>query len=83
MTKAYDTFVGVLSDLEENKEIELAIRDCETYEARRVKAIVSSSKERLPEGNELWVRALRGQLLTQEPWAIRITQELGGVIKED
>jgi hypothetical protein len=79
MVKVYDTFVERLSDLEENKETELVIRDCETYEARRVKAVVASSKHKLPEGDTLWVRALRGQKLTKEPWLITITAELGGI----
>ena len=80
MTKVYDTFVERLPDLEENKQIELVIRDCETYEARRVKAVVASSKDKLPEGDMLWVRALRGQKLTKEPWLITITAELGGIL---
>jgi hypothetical protein len=80
MAKVYDTFVERLSDLEENKQTELVIRDCETYEARRVKAVVASSKDKLPEGDMLWVRALRGQKLTKEPWLITITAELGGIL---
>ena len=80
MAKEYDTFVERLPDLEENKQIELVIRDCETYEARRVKAVVASSKDKLSEGDVLWVRALRGQKLTKEPWYIRITAELGGIL---
>jgi len=79
MVKVYDTFVERLSDLKENKETELVIRDCETYEARRVRAVVASSKHKLPEGDTLWVRALRGQKLTKEPWLITITAELGGI----
>jgi len=80
MAKVYDTFVERLSDLEENKETELVIRDCETYEARRVNAVLVSSKDKLPEGDMLWVRALRGQKLTKEPWLIRITAELGSIL---
>jgi hypothetical protein len=80
MAKVYDTFVERLSDLEENKETELVIRDCETYEARRVNAVLASSKDKLPEGDMLWVRALRGQKLTKEPWLIRITAELGSIL---
>jgi hypothetical protein len=80
MAKAYDTFVERLSDLEENKETELSIRDCETYETRRVKSVVASSKNELPKGDVLWVRALRGQKLTKVPWYIKITQELGGIL---
>jgi hypothetical protein len=80
MAKVYDTFVERLSDLEENKETKLVIRDCETYEARRVNAVLVSSKDKSPEGDTLWVRALRGQKLTKEPWLIRITAELGSIL---
>jgi hypothetical protein len=81
MAKTYDTFVEKLSDLVENRETELVIRDCETYEAKRVKAVVASSKDKLPKGDALWVRALRGQRLTKEPWFIVINKEIGGIIE--
>jgi hypothetical protein len=80
MAKTYDIFVEKLSDLEENKETELSIRDGETYEAKKVKAVVASSKAKLPKGDVLWIRALRGQKLTKEPWYIKISQELGGIL---
>jgi hypothetical protein len=77
MAKDYDTFVVTLTDIQEGKEIELSIRDCDTYETKVVKAIVWSSKERLPEGDTLWVRLSRGQPATKEPWAIQIIEDLG------
>jgi hypothetical protein len=77
VAKDYDTFVMTLTDIQEGKEIELNIRDCETYEPRVVKAIVWSSKERLPEGDRLWVRLSRGQPATKEPWAMQIIEDLG------
>ncbi len=81
MKKEYDTFVDTLSQLQEGEECELAIRDCETYEARVVKATISSSPEKLPDGDTLWVRFSRGQL-SPEPWAIKITQELGSLLEK-
>ncbi len=81
MKKEYDTFVETLSQLQEGEEIELAIRDCETYEAIVVKAIISRSPEKLPDGDTLWIRFSRGQL-HPEPWAIKITQELGSLLEK-
>jgi hypothetical protein len=75
MAKEYDTFVETLDDLKEGEEIELTIRDLETYEAKKVKAVVFSSKEKLPDGDTLWIRFSRGTP-HKEPWAIKITEEL-------
>ena len=75
MATEYETFVTTLSELSEGKEIELVIRDVETYEPQKVKAIVSSSKEKLKGGDTLWIRYSRG-LLHKEPWAIKITGRL-------
>ena len=77
MAKEYDTFVANVTDIQEGQEIELNIRDCETYEPRAVKAVVWSSAERLPAGDRLWVRLSRGQVATKEPWAIQIIEDLG------
>jgi hypothetical protein len=77
MAKEYDTFVMNLSDIQEGKEIELKLRDCETYEPKTVKAIVWGSSEKLPEGDALWVRLSRGQPATKEPWVIKIIEDLG------
>ena len=77
MAKEYDTFVVNLTDIPEGLEIELNVRDCETYEPRAVKAIVWSSRDKLPEGDTLWVRLSRGQPATKDPWVIQITQDLG------
>ena len=75
MAKEYDTFVETLDDLKEGKEMELTIRNLETYEQRKVKAVVSSSKEKLPDGDTLWIRYSRG-VPHKEPWVIKITEEL-------
>lgn len=74
MAKEYDTFVQVLDDLKDGQEMELTIRDLETYEAKTVKALVHSSKEKLPDGDTLWIRFSRGVPL-KEPWVIKIIEE--------
>ena len=79
MTKEYDTFVDDLSQLKEGEEIELQIRDLATYETKKVKVIIASSQEKLPGADILWLRFTRG-LLREDPWAIKIIEELGGPI---
>jgi hypothetical protein len=81
MKKEYDTFVDTLSQLREGEEIELPIRDCETYEAIVVKAIISKSPEKLPDGDTLWIRFSRGQL-SPEPWSIKIIERLGSLLEK-
>ena len=79
MTKEYDTFIDDLTQLKEGEEVELRIRDLATYDSKKVKAIVASSKEKLPGADTLWLRFTRG-LLREDPWAIKILEELGGPI---
>jgi hypothetical protein len=78
--KEYDTFVNNIEDIAEEQELTLIIRDLTPgngkYSHRRMKAIVSSSPDRLPEGDILWIRFRMGILHTH-PWAIKITEELG------
>jgi hypothetical protein len=75
MAKEYDTFVQTLEDLKDGREMELTIRDLETYEQKKVKAVVSSSKEKLPNADTLRIRYSRG-VPVDEPWAIKIIEEL-------
>ena len=75
MAIEYETFVTTIDELSEGKEIELLVMDKETYEPQKVKAIVSSSKEKLPDGDTLWIRYSRG-LLHKEPWVIKVTGKL-------
>ncbi len=79
MKKEYVTFVASPKGLPEGEEIRLTIRDLtpgrQKYDARNVKAIVSSSAEQLPEGDILWLRSPVG-VLSPQPWAIKITAEL-------
>ena len=80
--KGYDTYVDSLSSIRQGEEIELAIRNLATYEFRVVKAIVSSSQEKLPGWDKLWVRLAKGKMVTEEPWVIEITKELGGLLEK-
>lgn len=74
--KGYEIFVHNLEEVEEGKELERQIRDAETYETKYVRAIFHKSPERLPDGQPLWIRALVGHLLDEEPWRIKILKEL-------
>ena len=75
MAKEYDTFVEAIDELKDGKEMVLTIRDLETYEQRKVRAVVSSSKEKLPDGETLRIRFSRG-VAHKEPWVIKIAEEL-------
>ena len=80
MKKEYDTFVNSLQDIPQGQEVALVIRDLtpgtHKYEARHVKAIVSSSPAQLPDGDTLWIRFDRGSFSHPEPWAIKVLAEL-------
>jgi hypothetical protein len=71
----YEIFVNKLSELEEGKELQKEIRDTKTYKRKNVKAIFSSSPEKLPDGEPLWVRGNLGPLLDKKPWRIKIVSE--------
>lgn len=81
MAKQYDIFVNSLDELEEGKEMELIVRDTGIYETKRVRAMVSSSRENLPEGDSLCIRNLIGKLY-QEPRFIKIVAELDLVARK-
>lgn len=78
--KEYLTFIGKLETLTQGQEIELLIKDLtssrEKYDARYVKAIVSSDPENLPDGDVLWIKGWVG-VAYPNPWAIKIIDELG------
>jgi hypothetical protein len=80
MKKEYVAWVSDPSSLPPGEEVQLTIRDLtpgkRKYEARNVKAIVSSSPEELPDGDILWLRSAIGVMLPH-PRGIKITQDLG------
>ncbi len=71
----YEIFVSKLSELEEGKELQKEIRDAKTYERKNVEAIFSSSPEKLPDGELLWVRGTLGPLVDKKAWRIKIISE--------
>ena len=81
MKKEYDTFTDDLSTLKDGQESEIAVRDCETYETKVVKAIINSNPEKLPDGDTLWVRYQRGGKRPQ-PWAIKILEDKGTLLEK-
>jgi len=80
MKKEYVTWLVRDEQFAEGQEIELTIRDLtagrEKYNGRNVRAMVSSSPDKLPGGDILWIRSGTG-VLHPKPWAIKITEELG------
>lgn len=78
--KLYETFIiNDPSELVEGKEQEIQVRDAETYEQRVVRAIISSSPDKLPGADSLRVRWQRGQPLPNL-WAIKIVKDLGSIM---
>ena len=79
MKREFVTFVRDTSELVENKEITLAIRDLapgpRKYDCRIVRAILDSSPDKLPDGDILRIRSWTG-VLHPEPWAIEVITEL-------
>ncbi|MDP2647454.1 MAG: phenylphosphate carboxylase subunit gamma [Desulfobacterales bacterium] len=78
--KEYDTFVLKDEMLPDGKECRLTIRDLTSgkhkYSPTLVKALVSSSSELLPEGDNLWIRTELGHVINKEPWKIKIIESL-------
>ena len=72
----YEICVQNFGELEEGKELEKEIRDAQTYEIKTVKALFSSSPEKLPDSEDLWVRSLIGHMLNEKPWKIKIISEV-------
>ncbi len=76
----YVTRVRNLGDLKEGQEVELFLQDLtpgpRKYDGEIVKAIVSSSPDKISGGDVLWVRSVLGRPY-DKPWGIKITQRLG------
>ena len=56
-------------------EIETEVRDAQTYNRKRVKAVISQASDKIPEGENLWLRSPLGVLLDENPWRIKILNE--------
>jgi hypothetical protein len=75
MRTGYGIYVRSLKELEEGKELEKLVTDVQTYETKNVKALFSSSPEKLADGEDLWVRSPLGLLLDEKPWKIKIISQ--------
>ena len=71
----YDTFVATLEELSIGSEIDIMIRDRDTFQSRAVRAIIFS-QESQESGENLWVMSPLGVLKDNKPWKIKILQEL-------
>lgn len=71
----YEVFARDLEDLCPGKEIEIEIRDTSTYQTKLVRAIFSQEKPKKAQ-EKIWVRALVGHLLDENPWKIKIVKVL-------
>jgi hypothetical protein len=84
MGKEWVIFVSRMEDLIDDEESVLTIRDLSPgprkYNAKVVKARVSSEPETIPDGDVLWVRSWIGHL-HPKPWAIKIIEEVGPYIQ--
>jgi len=78
----YETFIiEDPSEIPENEEQLIQVRDAETFEQKVVKAIVSRTPEKLPGAHSLRVRWQRGQALPNM-WAIKILEDMGSVMEQ-
>jgi len=80
MTLEYDTFVDNLESLKEGEEIELTVRDTQTYEAKMVRAVLYSERQKSPQGVTLWIRFNQG-VLHPKPWVLEIKKEMGSPVE--
>jgi hypothetical protein len=75
----YLTFVPDFKNFPDGKETDIVIKSLSPgprkYEARYVKALVSSTPDTIPDGDTLWIRTRLGYL-RPKPWAIKIIEEL-------
>ncbi|MBW2066446.1 MAG: hypothetical protein JRJ03_16170 [Deltaproteobacteria bacterium] len=78
MAKEWQTFVRKFGDMKEG-DIEIFIKDLtpgpRKYDTKHVTARVSKSKNKLPQGDILWIRSESGSMLP-EPWYMEIKEEL-------
>jgi len=77
LSKEWETQFEILyeqqKEIEAGDTIETYVFDRETYERVYVKAIISKDPARLPDGDILWVRNLKGKVEPQ-PWAIKVIE---------
>ena len=73
----YELFlIKDMSELKEGEEQIVNVRSTDTMETRTVRAILSSSPEKLPGGDKLTIFWQRGYKHPQ-PWVIKVIEDLG------
>jgi hypothetical protein len=63
-----------MAEIEEGKPITIQVTDREIFEQRVVKAIIARSPDKLPEGEDLWIKNEREEI-DPVPWRIKIIEE--------
>ena len=84
MADTYQCFIpNLLSDLAQDKEIELTISSLAEgrykYEAKIVECMISDDQGKYPD--QLWIRFPKGQMHTQ-PWSLKILKEVNVIPEE-
>lgn len=64
------------ADIEAGKPIIIQVVDRDIFEAKTVKAIIASTAEKLPDGEDLWIKDDKEEL-APVPWRIKILEETG------
>ena len=80
----YLGWVKTLDDARDGQEMELLVQDLtpgkRKYDSEIVRAVIASSRERLPGADVLWLRTALGRPV-EKPWYIKIVKRLGVGIK--
>ena len=63
-------------NIQAGKEIIVEAHSRDDGSTHLVKAKIAKSKEKLPDGEDLWVKNEDGAFLAENPWAIKIVEEL-------
>jgi hypothetical protein len=63
-----------MAEIEEGRPITIQVTDREIFEQRVVKAIIARSPDKLPEGEDLWIKNEREEI-DPVPWRIKIIEE--------
>jgi hypothetical protein len=63
-------------NIKAGKEIVVEVHSRDDGSTHLVKAKIAKSKEKLPDGEALWVKNEDGGFLAENPWAIKILEEL-------
>jgi hypothetical protein len=79
---AYEAYIiDSPNEIPEGEEMDLQVRDAETFEQKVVKCIVSRDPSKLEGADVLQVRWQRGQPLDTQ-WAIKVLEDKGSVMDQ-